>query len=289
MIGKSTQLKIRSLKAEFEILKNAQEELLQLLAEAELPESVYNSNAIENSSLSLKETAQILESLEPARRISARELFEAKNLAQVIRHLQVPENRQVSRDKILSLHQMLLGGIDDSIAGRFRRPPNEYVRVGVHLAPPPDRVEELIAALLVDYGSSHHRYFLDNIARFHAEFERIHPFNDGNGRIGRVLINLQLAQLGYPPITIRNKGKHKDYYPLFQEYTDHADLGRISRLLVLTLLESLHKQIAHLRGREVVRLSHWAKQNKRELKTLLNAAKRQSIAAFRENGVWKIG
>ncbi len=288
MLSKKLQLAIRDLKKRYERLKRGKESLLSLLDEAELPELVYNSNAIENSTLTLQETERILLELQTARRISIRELFEAKNLAKVTEYL-IPRTQQDINEKaILLLHNMLLGNIDDRIAGRFRQR-NEYVRVGMHVAPAPEHVEILIKALLEDYASSHERYFLDNVARFHLEFERIHPFIDGNGRIGRILINWQLAKLGYPPIIIRNKGKHSDYYPVFSRYTDKGDIGPMSALLAAALRESLHKRLAYLEGRKIVELSDWTRHKGLSPNAQLNAAKRQTIPAFREKNIWKIG
>ena len=288
MLSKKLQLAIRDLKKRYERLKRGKESLLSLLDEAELPELVYNSNAIENSTLTLQETERILLELQTARRISIRELFEAKNLAKVTEYL-IPRTQQDINEKaILLLHNMLLGNIDDRIAGRFRQR-NEYVRVGMHVAPAPEHVEILIKTLLEDYASSHERYFLDNVARFHLEFERIHPFVDGNGRIGRILINWQLAKLGYPPIIIRNKGKHSDYYPVFSRYTDKGDIGPMSALLAAALRESLHKRLAYLEGRKIVELSDWTRHKGLSPNAQLNAAKRQTIPAFREKNIWKIG
>jgi Fic family protein len=288
MISGGSQLKIKLLKKEFEQLKDGKESLLTLLSEAELPELVYNSNAIENSTLTLKETEKILLEQEVMRDVSVRELFEAKNLARVHEYLASRPKIELTIDNILLLHQMLIGAINDSIAGRLRKS-GEYVRVGGHIAPAPEHVQQLLDSLIDDYLSSHDRYFLDNIAHFHTEFERIHPFCDGNGRIGRVLINLQLASLGYPPIIVRNKGKHINYYPLFQKYTDNGDYSDMSEMLALALQESLHKRIAYLKGLRIVKLTHNAKENGLAPNAQLNAAKRQTIPAFREKGVWKIG
>lgn len=288
MINENTKDKVKTLKKEYERLREGKESLLKILSEAELPERVYNSNAIENSTLTLKETERILLELEVIRKVSARELFETKNLARVNEYLEPKPDYRLSIENILLLHKMLIGGINDDIAGRIRKK-HEYVRVGSHIAPAPEHLQQLLENLIEDYESSHDRYFLENIAYFHLEFERIHPFCDGNGRIGRVLINQQLAKLGYPAVIIRNKGKKDNYYPLFQKFVDNKDYSGMTDLLALGLQESLHKRLAYLKGLDVVKLTHYAKSHDLAINAQLNAAKRQTIPAFREKGVWKIG
>jgi Fic family protein len=288
MISSYNKDRIRQLKKEFEQLKIGKGSLLVIIDEAEVPELVYNSNAIENSTLTLQETERILLELEVARNVSVRELFEAKNLARVTEYIRNKKDVTLTRENILLLHKMLIGGINDDIAGRFRAE-HEYVRVGTHIAPAPEHVGRLLDNLLADYESSHNEYFLDRISRFHLEFERIHPFVDGNGRIGRVLINLQLMLHGYSSAIIRNKGKRDYYYPAFQAYQDNKSTERLDSLLSLSLMESLNKRITYLKGMEIITLTDHAKQTGESPNTLLNAARRQTIPAFREKGVWKIG
>ncbi|MEK7648454.1 MAG: Fic family protein, partial [Patescibacteria group bacterium] len=206
--------RIQALKAEYDVLRKGKDSLLIMIDEAEMPESVYNSNAIENSTLTLKETEKILLDMEVARTISLREVYEAKNLARVIEYIRnKSKETEINRELILFLHQILIGGIDDKIAGRFRAP-GEYVRVGTHIAPAPEQVEGLIGSTITEYTSNMSAYFLDKIAKFHLDFETTHPFCDDNGRIGRVLISYQLQRLGFPIIIIRDREK-KEYYKSF--------------------------------------------------------------------------
>lgn len=288
MISNETKGRIKQLKVDFERYKEGKQTLLTMIDEAEVPELVYNSNAIENSTLTLQETERILLELAVARNVSVRELFEAKNLARIMEYVRNKPGIGINKNTILLLHRMLIGGIDDSIAGRFRGP-HEYVRVGLHIAPAPEHVERLLEELLQNYESAHDKYFLERISYFHLEFERIHPFNDGNGRIGRLLINLQLMLNGYPSVIIRNKGKHDYYYPAFVSYRDDGSTAGLDALLSLSLMESLHKRLAYLNGLEIIKLTEYAKKNRTSVNTLLNAARRQTVPAFREKGVWRIG
>src|SRR3990167_8821994 len=142
---------IQELKAEYDTFRKGKESLLVIVDEAEIPESVYNSNAIENSTLTLKETEKILLDMEVSRDVSVREVFEAKNLARVMGYIRAKsEERDVNKEAILLLHQMLIGGINDGVAGRFRAT-GEYVRVGTYVAPAPEHVEHMIEATLLEY------------------------------------------------------------------------------------------------------------------------------------------
>src|SRR3989339_1879266 len=279
--------RIKTLKAEYDILLKGKESLLAIINEAEIPESVYNSNAIENSTLTLKETEKILLDLEVSRNVSVREIFEAKNLARVINYIRKSKEKELNQELILLFHKMLIGGIDDNIAGRFRQK-GEYVRVGTHIAPAPEHVQRMIESIILDYASDLDTYFLDKIAKFHLDFETIHPFNDGNGRIGRVLICFQLQCLGFPMIIIRDREK-KDYYKSFNDYRDAKNTKIIEKVISLALIESLHKRITYLKGEKIITLSDYIKRNKKSAPALTNAARRQNIPAFREKGIWKIG
>lgn len=287
-VSKYKQDQIRELQIAFSTLKKEKQKLFSIIDEAELSESVYNSNAIENSTLTLKETEQILLNLKVARDVSVREVFEAKNLAKVMEL--VFENvvdHDLSQQNILMFHRELLTNIDDSIAGRFRRT-GEYVRVGTYIAPPPEHCERLLQDALTIFRESHEDYILERIARFHLEFETIHPFNDGNGRIGRILINYQLLRHGFPAVIIQNKEKDL-YYETFRDYKEKKDTVLMEDILVDAVTESLHKRLAYGLSKTIIPVVEYAKMNGQSSQSALNAAQRQTIPAFREKGVWKIG
>lgn len=288
MIQLPLRNRIKQVKGVYDGLRKGKESLLRMIDEAEISESVYNSNAIENSTLTLAETEKILLEMEISRDVSLREVFEAKNLARVMEYIRVKSHAsEVSEDLILLLHHMLLGGISDKIAGRFRGP-NEYVRIGTFIAPAPEHIDQRMSDMHLAYSSDHEKYFIEKISQFHLEFETIHPFLDGNGRIGRVLMNYQLLRLGFPTIIIRDKEK-QIYYKSFTDYRDDKKTKIMDMVVSRALLESLHKRIAYLKGQTIIHLAEYAKKEQKSLTALLNQAKRQTIPAFREKGVWKIG
>ncbi len=280
--------RVQELKKKFSALRQGKEALLNMLDEVEVPEGVYNSNAIENSTLTLKETEKILFEMEVTRNVELREVFEAKNLARVMEYIKEKARQtELPESFVLLLHRMLISNIDDKIAGRYRKQ-GEFVRVGQHIAPAPEQVASLMNRALNQYVSDHESYVTDTIARLHLEFERIHPFCDGNGRIGRVLMNYQLMRQGFPAVIIRDKEKGI-YYQSFREYDANRQVQRMEKIVAFALMESLHKRIAYLQGQEIVTLAEYAKKHDLVLNGLINAARKQTIPAFRERGRWKIG
>lgn len=287
MINQVTRDRINNLAKEYRKLAAGQKEATKELTLSELPEMVYNSNAIENSTLTLEDTEDILIRNQIRTDHEIREIYEAKNLASAIEYLMNNPEKEISVDLILNLHKTLLTNIRDDIAGRFRSG-REWVRVGTHIGANPEFVNGLMYELVENYNSDTNGYFLDKIAYFHAEFENIHPFGDGNGRIGRLLTNEQLDMLGLPPIIIPNKSKFDEYYPALDEYTKTGKIDKLTELFAGLLIESLHRRITKLTAKRIISVADWAKNNNINLQSATNKAIRGTIPAFRVRRHWMI-
>lgn len=285
MINQVTKERIAVLQQHYIVLAREHPRAIREIALAEVPEMVYNSNAIENSTLTLEDTEDIIIRDQIRRDASVREVYEAKNLAQVTQLLIDSPHQKLTPELVLSLHRILLSGISDHWAGRFRSG-GEWIHVGAHVGANPQFTNSLVTELIHQYNADTGRELLAKIAHFHAEFENIHPFCDGNGRIGRVLINQQLMAADFPPIIIRSKHKHQDYYPLFDEYRRKDTYAGFEELFALALIESLHKRITTMAGSKIIPISEWAKQNGISASAASNKAKRQTIPAFRLRDKW---
>jgi len=280
--------KISSLRQRYYKASSGKSALVQLIGDAEVAEQVYNSNAIENSTLTLEETEKILLQIDLDRYISEREIFEAKNLSRVVAYIDKrAKEQELTLEVILTLHEMLISNIRDDIAGRFRKE-NEFVRVGSHIAPSPQEVIDRLERMLVEYNASSHENIIKRIARLHLTFEYIHPFIDGNGRIGRVINNYLLIREGFVPINIKFIDRRK-YYDAFNEFDLNQKTTIMEEIVGKALTNSYYKRLAYLEGKEIITLSDFAKDNKISHSNLINKAVRQTIEAFLEKNVWKIG
>lgn len=169
-------------------------------------EWTYHSNAIEGNSLTLRETKVVLEGITVGGK-TIRDHLEATNHARAITYLEslIADNGvAISHALIRELNQIVLSGIEpDAVIGTYRN--HNVVITGASTVPVEHLcVGEAMSALIDWYQSDNEcLHVIERVASFHARFEGIHPFTDGNGRTGRLLMNLSLMQAGYPPAIIR--------------------------------------------------------------------------------------
>lgn len=174
---------------------------LERLNEEFIVEYTYNSNAIEGNTLTLRETDLVLRGLTIDKK-PLKDHMEAvghKEAFEFVSQL-VKDNAPLSESIIKQIHFLVLADKKDD-RGVYRRVP---VRImGAHHEPvQPYLIEPKMEQLLHDYQKSS-EHIVTKLARFHIEFEGIHPFIDGNGRTGRLLVNLELMKAGFPPIDIK--------------------------------------------------------------------------------------
>jgi Fic family protein len=202
-------------------------------------EWTYHSNAIEGNTLTLRETQVVLEGITVGGK-SLTEHLEAINHRQAIHRVEslVTGPAALSEQTILDLHALVLKGIDDTQAGRYRQ--QNVVITGASTRPPHFlRVREELLALLdrrqTDMKAMHP---IAREAAMHARFEQIHPFTDGNGRTGRLILNLELMKQGWPPAIIRREDRH-DYYAALDAAATDQDDAPITALIASAMQRSL--------------------------------------------------
>ncbi len=180
----------------------------------------YHSNAIEGNSLTLQETQMVIDYGITIHGHPLREYLEASNHAEAYIYVTrlVEKNERITRDTILTLHSLVMDKILES-KGRFRTVP-VYIR-GSNMTPPPaDQVERLMREWLVWINRAGLEY--DPVTRAaiaHHGFEAVHGFEDGNGRVGRLLLNLMLMQEGYPPALLLNDWRTRYIHGLMSANT----------------------------------------------------------------------
>lgn len=205
-------------------------ETLKSLEENFKLEWTYNSNAIEGNTLTLKETKVVLEGITIGGK-TMREHLEAINHKEAIEFLEelINDNREFSEMDIKNIHALVLKGIDDENAGRYRTE-NVIISGATHIPPESVIVPELMEKLIYRYDEWKEKYHPIVVAALlHAEFVKIHPFIDGNGRTARLLMNFETMKNGYPPIIIKTEQRHSYYDALDKgaitgDYTDFVKM-----------------------------------------------------------------
>ena len=205
-------------------------ETLKTLEENFKLEWTYNSNAIEGNTLTLKETKVVLEGITIGGK-TMREHLEAINHNEAILFLEelIKDNKELTELDIKNIHYIVLKGIDNENAGRYRIE-NVIISGASHIPPEAVIIPELMEKLIYRYDEWKDKYHPIIVsALLHAEFVKIHPFIDGNGRTARLLMNFEVMKNGYPPIIIKTEERHKYYEALDKgamtgNYTDFVKM-----------------------------------------------------------------
>lgn len=207
--------RIDALKAEIGKRRPLTHGELKRLQEEFLVEFTYNSNAIEGNTLTLRETALVLEGLTIDQK-PLKDHLEAVGHRDAFLYVQqlVTDQAAISEKVIKDIHSLVLMDRPDD-KGVYRRIP--VTIMGAYHEPPQPYLVPVQMEQLITGQKKIKCHSIENAALFHLNFEGIHPFIDGNGRTGRLILNLMLMQQGYPAINVKFADR-KRYYSCFDRY-----------------------------------------------------------------------
>lgn len=200
----------------------------------------YDSDAIEGNTLTLQQTSLLLfENIVPASK-SMREINEALNHKKAFDSI-LQYKGDINKQFILDLHSLVVKEtLRPELEGQIGKLRNVqvYIRGAKWLPPKPEDVSNEVKRLLAWYSQNKRKLHpLILASYFHTAFEQIHPFVDGNGRVGRLVMNFILHKNGYPMINIPNKTKQK-YYSALEKAHLEGDLRPFIELLINILKRS---------------------------------------------------
>jgi Fic family protein len=229
--------KLESIRIEYrKIIKNLTKNQIKDILDRFTVNFTYESNAIEGNSLTLKDVTLILgENVVPKNK-DLREVYETKNTREA--HELLFRNRiKINIRDIINIHSILIK--DTGVQSGFKKIPN-YLAMRNLKTTLPEKVEEEMKKLISWYESNKDKIHPLRLAsEFHAMFESIHPFDDGNGRTGRILLNAILLEHNYPPLIIRKTARIAYFSSL--EAFDKGYKGKLERFLLDRIKDTFEK------------------------------------------------
>ncbi|WP_196590379.1 Fic family protein [Pectinatus frisingensis] len=235
---------INNLSAKLKTLRPLNAGELKRLHDEFIIDNTYNSNAIEGNTLTLRETALVLQEGITIAEKPLKDHLEAighKDAFQYVLQL-VDKNELLSEHIIKDIHALVLMN-DAANRGVYRRLP---VRIlgSEHTPPQPYLVPVQMEQLVADYTAMKDNcHIIEAVAELHARFETIHPFIDGNGRTGRLMLNFELMKAGLLPVNIKFTDRYK-YYAAFDAYHKDGNAHVMAELIMKYETEELEHYIA---------------------------------------------
>lgn len=237
---------IEGKKHELDTFRPFPPELVRKLDEQFTLEWIYNSNAIEGNTLSLRETDLVINRGLTIGNKTLKEHFEALNHKEGIQFLYdfVKKKKELDETVILEIHKIILKNMSDAEGGHYRNV-NVMIRGAVHIPPSAVKIPKLMTEFVEWYYEHRSKLPAVELAGWlHYKMVYIHPFADGNGRTARLIMNLILLQNGYPPAVILNLDRKKYYRVLKEADLEHYNsyfnfIGRTVERSLLIYLNAL--------------------------------------------------
>jgi len=281
--------RILSKKKTLDNLRPLPPQLVKKLWEQMQIEFTYNSNAIEGNTLSLRETQLVIQEGITVRGKSLREHLEARNHPDAIDYVEklAQKGATIKQDDILKVHALLMRGIDDQNAGKYR---TGQVRVtGATFMPPSaGKIQSMLSELLQTLSQNPDELRpIELAAFFHHKFVYIHPFLDGNGRTARLLMNVILIRSGYP-FTVLLKVDRPKYLRALGE-ADNGNLIPFANFVANCVERSLDIYLlAFEKEAEIMTLAEASKLTPYSQEYLSLLARKGNIGAFKLRRNWVV-
>lgn len=222
---------------------------LKRLRDEFIVEHTYDSNAIEGNTLTLRETALILQEGLTIAEKPIKDHLEAIGYRDAFEYIVslADAGTPISEGVIKEIHSLVLMN-DRQNRGVYRRVPVTILGA-LHTPPQPFLVPEQMEQLLADYeGMKNRLHIVEAVAEFHLRFEGIHPFLDGNGRTGRLILNLGLIKAGLLPVNVKFADRRRYYDAFDVYYGEEHSAGALAELIAGYETAELEKRIRILRG-----------------------------------------
>ncbi len=230
--------KIESIKINYKkILKKLSKQNLKDLLDRFTANFTYESNALEGNSLTLKNVAIVMFENASIKGKDLREIYETRNSREVVESI-FKNKFDINHKDIIKIHKLLIK--DTKIREGYKKIPNFIVGREDLKISPPEKVSQDMDNLIKWYETNKNKtHPIKLAALFHGRFEQIHPFEDGNGRVGRFLINAVLIKSKYPPLIIRKSQRIK-YLKALDNF-DHKHLDTLERFILERFKETYKK------------------------------------------------
>ncbi|MFA6305488.1 MAG: Fic family protein [Candidatus Gracilibacteria bacterium] len=286
--------KIDTLNEKIKTFRPLKQGILEALQEKLRIEWTYNSNAIEGNTLTFGETAFFLREGLTSEGKPLKDYLEAKNHAEAIDGLYeiIQEKRKITEGLIKEIHFVLMRDVNFTYAqgarksliqkqmhaGTYKIQPNHVLTLSgkIHYYTDPLHVKDEMEKLIKQLNENKSLHPIELAAMFHHKFVQIHPFDDGNGRLARLLMNLIIMKNGYPPCIIRNQ-KRREYIKTLELADTKKDFSFFLNFVAEEFINTLEKILAILEQKTTVEYPETSNKIQRE-KIIMEALKEGPFA-----------